>query len=137
MFFVPLTFIITQLPGSLRRGYQWTGELDQFSSREQEQMARAHAILSPLKALFNMLLLVALDPDLREEYCIYFKDLHVDVGTALGYDMTINKSLMKDDGDKSSNSNHPEVASMSDSTINIELAESTDCNSNSANASST
>ena len=123
MYFVPIAFIVTQMPGSLRRGYQWQGSIDSLSTREQDELDMAQAILAPGKAFFNMILLVALDPDLREEYYIYFKELYTYVGIALGYDMTINKSLMKDARHESSYTSRGKETPMSNSGIDVEITE--------------
>ena len=59
-------------------------------------MKRAHTIMSPLKATFNCIIFVLLDAELRQEYALYFSELYTNIGTYFGYDMTINKSLMRD-----------------------------------------
>ena len=75
MYFVPVTFIMVNLPGSVRRGLQWTNKFDSLPTEDKETIISAHAFMVNLKSFFNMLLIVANDSDLRDEYYIYFKDL--------------------------------------------------------------
>ena len=93
MYFVPVTFIMVNLPGSVRRGLQWTNKFDSLPTEDKETIISAQAFMTNLKAFFNMLLIVAIDSDLRDEYYIYFKEMFFIAGFSLGFDMSTSNPL--------------------------------------------
>ncbi len=121
MVVAPILFIISQLPGSIRRGAQAAGTDQDMSEDVRDNLASTHALFQPLKGFFNFTIFVLLDRGLRREYKEVFDNLCVSVGTSLGYDMTVNKQLLEEKCRSNFESLKEEVGSQS-SNIGFEMS---------------